>query len=84
MIKTTLEIDDMVCSMCEAHINETIRKACPVKKVSSSHNTGRAEILSENPLDEESLRTAIEATGYHVRSIRSVPYEKKGLFHFRR
>ena len=52
MIKTTLEIDDMVCSMCEAHINETIRKACPVKKVSSSHNTGRAEILSENPLDE--------------------------------
>ena len=33
MIKTTVKIDGMACSMCEAHINDAIRKAFPVKKV---------------------------------------------------
>ena len=27
MTKTTLSIDGMMCSMCEAHINDAIRKA---------------------------------------------------------
>ena len=35
MYKTTLKIDGMMCGMCESHINDTIRKAVPVKKVSS-------------------------------------------------
>ena len=29
MIKTILKIDGMMCSMCEAHICEAIRKAVP-------------------------------------------------------
>ena len=42
MIKTTLKIEGMMCSMCEAHINDVIRKAVPgAKKVSSSHGCGR-------------------------------------------
>ena len=31
MYKTTLKIDGMMCGMCESHINDTIRKAVPVK-----------------------------------------------------
>ena len=42
MYKTTLKIDGMMCGMCESHINDTIRKAVPVKKVSSSHTRGEA------------------------------------------
>ena len=36
----------------------------------------------KEPLDENALRAAIEATGYHVGTIYSAPYEKKGLFSF--
>ena len=37
MYKTTLKIDGMMCSMCEAHINDVIRKNMKeAKKVSSS------------------------------------------------
>lgn len=36
MTKVTLEIEGMACSMCESHINEAVRKAFDVKKVSSS------------------------------------------------
>ena len=71
----------MACSMCEAHIN-AVRNAFPVEKVSSSYAKGKTVIFSKEPLDENALRAAIEATGYHVGTIHSAPYEKKGLFSF--
>ena len=37
MVKITVGIDSMACGMCEAHINEAVRNAFPVKKVTSSH-----------------------------------------------
>ena len=39
-------------------------------------------ILSKEPLDENALRTAIDATGYTAGEIHAETYEKKGLFHF--
>ena len=52
MIRTTVKVSGMACSMCEAHINDTIRTAFPVEKVSSSHSKGETVILSQEPLDE--------------------------------
>ena len=81
MNKVTVKIDGMMCGMCEAHVNEAIRKAFPVKKVKSSHTKGEAVILTETDIDETALRAAIDATGYKALLVESVPYEKKGLFH---
>ena len=39
-------------------------------------------ILYKEPLDENALRAAIDATGYTAGEIHAVPYEKKGLFSF--
>lgn len=80
MIKTTVQIDGMACGMCEAHVNDAIRRAFPVKKVTSSHTKRETVILSEAPLDPEALRAAIDATGYTFLSSRSEEYVKKGLF----
>ena len=77
MIKTTLRIDGMMCSMCECHINDTLRRSFKILKVSSSHKKGTAEIISEAPLDEEALRRAVAETGYRVTEIKTEPYEKK-------
>ena len=52
MIQTTVKVSGMACSMCEAHINDTIRTAFPVEKVSSSHSKGETVIRSQEPLDE--------------------------------
>ena len=41
-----------------------------------------AAITSEQPLDEQKLRDAINATGYEVKGVKSAPYEKKGFFSF--
>ena len=82
MNKVTLKIDGMMCGMCEAHINDTIRKTIPeAKKVSSSFRKGESTFLYEGELDEEKLKEAIKETGYELRSLSSEPYTKKwGLF----
>ena len=82
MFETIVTVDGMMCGMCESHVNDAIRKAFPVKKVTSSHKKGETVILSDEPLDADKLREAINATGYQVGDITSAPYEKKGLFSF--
>ena len=81
MLKITVKVDGMMCGMCEAHVNDAIRKAFPVKKVTSSHGKGETVILTENDIDEALLHSAINATGYEVKAVSKEPYEKKGLFH---
>ena len=38
MEKVILKIDGMICSMCESHINDVIRRNFDIKKVTSSHS----------------------------------------------
>ena len=47
MYQITLGIDGMMCGMCESHINDAVRNAFPVRKVTSSHSRGQTVILSE-------------------------------------
>lgn len=72
----------MMCGMCESHVNDAVRKAFPVKKVTSSHSKGQTVILTETDIGEDQLRAAIGQTGYKVLDISKKPYEKKGLFGF--
>ena len=81
MYQITLGIDGMMCGMCESHINDAVRNAFPVKKVSSSHCKGQTVILSETAIPEAELRPVIAKTGYELTSYACAPYEKKGLFH---
>ncbi len=80
MFETTIKISGMMCGMCEAHVNDAVRRAVPVKKVSSSHAKGETVILSEQQPDEQALRAAISETGYDVLSVSTKPYERRGLF----
>ena len=80
MTEITVGVEGMMCGHCEAHVNDTVRAAFPsVKKVTSSHSKGQTVILTE-----EQLRETIDKTGYTVTSVSAKPYEKKGLFGFRK
>ncbi len=83
MYKTTLKIDGMMCGMCEAHINDVIRKNVKdAKKVSSSHSKGISTFESETLPDETVLKKAIAETGYELKDISVEEAQKKkwGLF----
>jgi copper chaperone CopZ len=82
MLKIVLKIDGMMCGMCESHINDAVRGAFKVKKVTSSHSKGETVIITEQDIDENDLRNTIDKTGYKVISVTKEPYVKKGLFSF--
>ena len=80
MTKTTLKIDGMMCGMCESHVNDAIRNAFEVKKVTSSHSNGETVIISEEPLDNDRIEETIKSTGYTLKGVETEPYKKEGLF----
>ena len=84
MVKTVLKIDGMMCGMCEAHMNDLIRKNFKVKKVTSSAKDGETVIISDAELDIPWAKKQMKDIGYEMVDYTSEPYEKKGLFHFGR
>ncbi len=84
MIKYTVTVEGMQCGMCEAHVNDAVRKAFPVKKVNSSHSKNQTVIIVDQAIDEQALKKTISDSGYAVSSIASEPYEKKGFPFFKK
>ena len=83
MKKLTLKIDGMMCPMCESHVNDAIRNAIKVKKVTSSHKKGETVVIAEEPREEEICK-AVSECGYKILSCTCEEYEKRGLFSKRR
>ena len=79
MIKTTLKIDGMMCGMCEAHMNDLIRKNFKVKKVTSSAKSGETVIISEDNIDTEAAKKAIKASSPSSRRIPRTPVEVRPM-----
>ncbi len=81
MNQITVGIDGMSCGMCEAHINDTIRRLYPkAKKVSSSYKKKETKFLLDEEIHEEDLRAAIDKTGYTFLSMDVSEYQKRKLF----
>ena len=75
MVKTVLKIDGMMCGMCEAHMNDLIRKNFKVKKVTSSAKDGETVIISDAELDIPWAKKQIKDIGYELVDYTSEPYE---------
>lgn len=80
MIKIIINIEGMMCKMCEAHTNDAIRNAFKVKQVESSAKDKQTVILANNDISDDEIKEALKDTGYTVLEITREPYEKKGLF----
>ena len=61
MWKYTVRVTGMMCGMCESHVNDAVRRAFPVKKVTSSRSKKETTVIAETELDEAALREAIRA-----------------------
>ncbi|MDE6673744.1 MAG: cation transporter [Acetatifactor sp.] len=79
MVKITVRVEGMACGMCEAHINEAVRNAFQVKKVTSSHTKKQTVIIAEKDIPEQELKNVITKAGYDVVSVSRESYEKKWL-----
>lgn len=82
MFETKIKIDGMACGMCEAHVCDALRRNLNLKKVTASHIKNQAVIISENPLTQAEVITALDGTGYRVLTVECGEYEKRSLFSF--
>lgn len=75
-----LTIDGMHCSMCEAHVNDAIRKVLGVKKVKASAPKKVAKVLATKDVSIDALKESVSKDGYRVLDVKYEPYTKKGFF----
>lgn len=78
MQKIIFKVDGMMCPMCEAHANDSVRSIYPKAKVTSSHKAGETVVIGEG-VDPTRVKESIEKTGYKVISFTEELYEKKGF-----
>ena len=72
MHKYQLQINGMMCGMCEAHVNNIIHKNFNVKKVKSSVRKNQTIITCNEELDLDRLNSVIDETGYIVIDIKQI------------
>lgn len=70
MFRTVIQVEGMMCPMCEKHTNEAIEKAFDVKEVKSSHNENQTVIISEAAPDAAKLAEVIKEAGYEPGEVR--------------
>ncbi len=82
MIKIVLSVEGMMCKMCEAHVNDAIKREFKNVKVSSSHQDKQTIIQTKTEIDKEELVKVVEKEGFKVLEITIEEPKKKGLFSF--
>jgi len=58
----------MMCGMCEAHVQDVVRRNIEVKKVKASHMKNNLEIITDKDLTKEEFERIIGQTGYKITS----------------
>jgi copper chaperone CopZ len=69
----------MSCGMCEAHINDAVRRFPGVRNAVSSRKKNETSVVAED-LDTEAVMREIRALGYDADGVQVLPYEKRALF----
>ena len=80
MVKITMHVEGMACPMCEAHMNDAIKNAFDVKKVTSSHTEKKCEIIAKEEISEAAIFDAVKETGYIVSDVKYETHKKFSLF----
>jgi Cu2+-exporting ATPase len=70
VMEKTMVIEGMMCPHCEARVRKTLEGMDGVEKAVVSHESGTAVITFTKDIDNETLKSTIEAQGYPVLEIK--------------
>ena len=65
----TMKIEGMMCTHCEARVKKALEALPGVESAAVSHNTGTAIVTLTAPVENETLKAAVEAQDYEVKGI---------------
>ena len=66
MIRTRIEVRNMACEMCEAHVIEAVRGILShgeARRIRASHRRNEGSIESEAPIADALIRECVKAIG---------------------
>jgi copper chaperone CopZ len=62
----TYSVSGMSCGHCESAVTREISAVPGVTGIKVDAKTGRLTVESDNPVDEEAIRSAVDEAGYEV------------------
>ena len=77
-----LQLDGMACGMCEAHVNDAVRKNADKKisKLKSNHKTNITTFVSDDNLNIDKIVKEIKELGYRVLDYKINDYKQENFF----
>ena len=69
IMKTIVNVEGMMCPMCEKHVKEAIEESFDVTAVTASHEQKKVEIESAAPIDYDKLAAVITEAGYQPKGL---------------
>jgi copper chaperone len=66
MSTATYTVTGMTCGHCERAVNEEVNRIPGVLDVDVDLATGQVQVTSEKPLDEATVKEAVEEAGYEL------------------
>ncbi len=65
----TMKIEGMMCPRCEAHVKKALEAVEGVSAATADHTANAATVTLSAPVEDETLKAAVEAEGYTVLGI---------------
>ncbi len=66
MIKTVVKIDGMHCKSCEVMLEDKLCQMKGVQRCFVSHKSGKAELVSDRPIERRDIMKVVETSGYRL------------------
>ncbi|GAB3947455.1 heavy-metal-associated domain-containing protein [Micromonospora vulcania] len=66
MVNTTYQVQGMTCGHCVSAVSAEVSAIAGVRDVQVDLATGRVTVGSDQPLDVESVRAAVDEAGYDL------------------
>ncbi|MFD0143117.1 MULTISPECIES: heavy-metal-associated domain-containing protein [unclassified Streptomyces] len=65
-LTTVYQVKGMTCGHCEGAVSSEISEIAGVSSVKAVASTGHVTVVSRAPLDEETVRAAVDEAGYEL------------------
>ena len=65
-MKKTLKVEGMMCTHCEARVKKALEAIPGVESAVADHTAGTAVVTITSVVEDEALRSAVEAQDYKV------------------
>ncbi len=66
MDRRTLSVDGMACGGCEENVETALQALEGVNRVEADHEGGSVEVVADDAVGDDEIRTTVEDAGYEV------------------